>query len=64
MTDKVQVFEGKKPGTWFWHRRASNGEITATGGESYETKQGAFTAAARENPFADIEVIEDDEPVA
>ncbi len=45
--DKVIVFKDEA-GEWRWHRKAPNGEIVATSGESFDSLDAAHRAASRE----------------
>jgi len=35
---KFQIFQSDKNKEWYWHLRANNGQIIATGGEGYKNK--------------------------
>lgn len=37
-------------GQWYWHQKASNGAVIATGGEGFTTRQHAERAAVAANP--------------
>lgn len=47
--DKLQIFSNPKHGSggWWWHLRAGNGKILATGHEPFASSRNALRAAKR-----------------
>jgi uncharacterized protein YegP (UPF0339 family) len=61
----IKIFEDKGH-KWRWHMKASNGQIIATSGEGYETKQGAREAVHRLLGYTEhvvVNVGDDDEDI-
>lgn len=51
--DYIEVYTGLDK-QWHWRRRASNGQIVATGGEGYTSRTYTFTRAQRLNPGLEV----------
>jgi hypothetical protein len=46
MKSKLELYEDKS-GEWRWRLKASNGRITATGGEGFSSKSACHTSMIR-----------------
>lgn len=57
--ERVEIFQGKD-GSYFWHKKAGNGEVVTTAGEGFPTPYGALISARRENPELPVVDLTDD----
>lgn len=44
---KVHFKKSPKNGEWYWHLKATNGKIIASGGEGFKTKWGVRRSARK-----------------